>query len=219
MSIAGPAPIAWRGTSMDKHQNKKYVMLLEREKQFVRRVVYLIRAQTPRPWWHAFVPLTFLFEYLARKRDVRAFSDTHLYLKQIALSAASRDVETGDPRENDPHVQAQLRDYWLHMQKIESQEIFEHLSIWVDLLRQHYRRLLEVQGKNYTGLIRNAYASLDAYRTFLSDLTRVEKRMDHEMTRIQKENHAFSLYIQRKQKATENVRDRELREISGNSLW
>ena len=198
---------------MDKHLDKKYFMLLEREKRFVRRVVYLIRAHAPRPWWHMFVPLTFLFEYLARKRDVRAFSDTHLYLKQIALSAAYRDVETRNPGGNDPQVQAQLRDYWLHMQKIESQEIYEHLSIWVDLLRKHYHRLLQVQGKNYTGLIRNAYASTDAYRTFLSQLTDVEKEIDHDITRMQKEDNVLCLYIQRKQKAIEKVRDRELREI------
>jgi len=204
---------------MDKHLDKKYFMLLEREKQFVRRVVYLIRVQTPRPWWHMFVPLTFLFESLARKRDVRAFSDTHLYLKQIALSAAYRDVETRNPSGNDPQVQAQLRDYWLHMLKIESQEIYEHLSIWVDLLRKHYRRLLEVQGKNYTGMIRNAYASSDAYRTFLSQLNNVEKKIDHDMTRMQKENNVLSLYIQRKQKEIENVRDRELRETCDNGLW
>jgi len=36
---------------------------------------------------------------------------------------------------------------------------------------------------------------------------------------MQKENNVLSLYIQRKQKAIENVRDRELRETCDNGLW
>ncbi len=198
---------------MGKHLDKKYVLLLEQEKRFVRRVVYLMRVHTPRPWWHMFVPFMVLFEHLARKRDVRAFSATHLYLKQIALSAAYRDAESGHPAGNDARVQAQLRDYWLHMQKIESREIYEHLAIWVDLLRKHYRRLLRARGKHYAGLIRNTYASADAYRTFLSQLTEVEEKMDHDLTRLEKDNSVLALYLQRKQKAIENVRNREVREI------
>ncbi|MDF1592942.1 MAG: NF038143 family protein [Desulfobacterales bacterium] len=200
---------------MDKSLDKKYSLVLEREKQFVKRVVYIMRAHTQPPWWHMLIPFRFLFEHMARKRDVRAFSATHLYLKQIALSAARWDVEPGDPAASGRQMQARLRDYWLHMQTVKSGEIYEYLSEWMELLRSHYHRLLKASGKNYQTLLQNAYPSSE-YRDFLSRLTDLERKIDRSLLLVQGKTDTISAFIQNKQNAFAKVRERELRETHKN---
>lgn len=200
---------------MGKDLDKRYSELLDQEKLFIKRVVYFIHAYTPHPWWHAFIPFKFLIEYYSRKKDVRTFSETHLYLKQIALSMAYKDAESGNPGQSESEMQAELRDYWMHMQKIKSQNLFEHLQEWMSLLKEHYHRLLLVRERYYILLLQQAYSSRQEYKNFLEKLTQVEKKIDQCILDSQKENTFLKNYIPRKQKAFEEIRARDVREAFG----
>ena len=200
---------------MSKALDKRYSELLEQEKRFIKRVVYFIHAYTPRPWWRAFIPFNFLIDYFSRKKDVRAFSDSHLYLKQIALSMAYKDAESGNPGQSDSEMQAELRDYWMHIQKIKSRELYENLQQWMALLKKHYLKLLLVQERHYILLLQNVYSSRQEYNAFLTELTGVEEKIDQAILDHQKDKALPAGYIQRKQKAFQKIRERDLREAFG----
>lgn len=200
---------------MGKDLDNRYSELLDQEKVFIKRVVYYIHAYTPRPWWHSFIPFNFLIDYFSRKKDVRAFSDSHLYLKQIALSMAYKDAESGNLGQSDFEMQAELRDYWMHMQKFESTELYEHLQQWMALLKEHYLKLLLIQERYYILLLQKAYSSRQEYKTFLTNLAEVEKKIDQIILDHQKNQAPLSRYIQWKQKAFWEIRERDLREAFG----
>ena len=200
---------------MSNSLDKRYYEMLEQEKRFIRRVVYFIHAYTPRPWWRAVIPFNFLIDYFSRKKDVRVFSDSHLYLKQIALSMAYKDAESGKPGESDSEMQAALRDYWMHMQKIESRELHEYLQQWMAMLKNHYLKLLLVQERYYIRLLQKAYSSRQEYNTFLTELAGVEEKIDRIIIDSQEDKALLAGYMHRKQKAFQEIRDRDLREAFG----
>ncbi|MFW6055180.1 MAG: NF038143 family protein [Thermodesulfobacteriota bacterium] len=197
-----------------KIPDKAFSRIEKQEKDFVRRVVYLLRAYTPGPWWHVLIPFRFVLEYLTRKREIKLFSKTHLYLKHLALSAAYQDLASDDPAESDARLEAGLRDYWLHMQDTKSQEIYEHLSAWTELLRKHYFRMLNTGETNYGLMLQNAYFSGSAYKEFLDHLADRERQIDRVMLgfRPLNEKKPAGQWLVNKQKAFAQVRDREIRE-------
>jgi hypothetical protein len=196
----------------NKLLDKQYNLLLQEEKRFAKRVTYLIRAQTPRPWWHIFVPFKFLFEYLTLKRDMRSFLANQVYLKQIALSAAYRSTKSDAQHKSQQEMQAELRDFCLHTQKIEPQKVYESLAQWMDLLFKHYCRLFETRERDYQALLRRAYNSAPAYQSFLEQLNSLERQIDQE---LQDSSSAGSLadYTRQRQKAIQEMRAREARDI------
>lgn len=198
--------------SMPNLLDKQYKLLLEEERRFAKRIAFHIRAQTPHPWWHIFIPFKFLLEYFSLKKDVRNFSAKHVYLKQIALSAAYRSAETRDPDQSSQEMQAELRDFWLHVQKLDSQELYKLLGQWMDMLFRHYDRLLQTHEENYLAIIRKAYNSSGQYQNFLDQLTQIEKRID-QAVQAATGTSSTDPYIHYKQKAIQDLRSRELRDI------
>lgn len=209
---------------MSQILDKQYKILLEREKRFAKNVVYLIRAQTERPWWHIFIPFKFLLEYRDLKKDIRNFSATHGHLKQIALSAAYRTAAANDRDKNRQAMQAELRDFCVHTQKMASQEAYELLKQWMDALFEHYGRLFLLPERDYATLIRQAYTSSGEYRSFLDQLNTLEQRIDQAiLSAVQErieppegrptEGQGTDPYIRHKQKAIQDLRARELNDI------
>ncbi len=197
---------------MSKILDKQFKLLLERERRFSKNVVYLTRAQTPRPWWHIFIPFKFLLEYRDLKKDIRHFTAKYLTLKHIALSAAYRAAVTNDRKKNQQTMQAELRDFCVHNQKIPSQEAYEILKQWMDLLFQHYYRLFLIPERDYSKLIRQAYTSSEEYRSFLGQLNTLEQDMDQALQSASGGEES-DLHIQQKQKALQDLRSREINDM------
>ncbi|MFO8113061.1 MAG: NF038143 family protein [Desulfosalsimonadaceae bacterium] len=203
---------------MGKTIDKNYVLLAEQEQLFVKRVVYLMRAHSPRPWWRMFIPFAFLLEYFARKKDVRTFAKAHLHLKEAALEAAYQEAASGRPEKNDSTLQARISDYLTHMQDIQSPELYDRLYAWAALLKDHYARMLPVQEKFYNLVLQNAYPSGGEYKRFLQELADAENGIDQLVLAARKDKEQAGIIIANKQKAFQQVREREIREAFG-SEW
>ena len=189
----------------------QYKTVMRQEELFAKRVVYHMRANSPPPWWHHIIPFRFMWEIIARNKDLRNFSSKHLRLKEMALSAACNGVKKNDLDRGRREMQAQLRDFWAHENQPEYQELYRLLSQWLDLLYRHYCRLLQTGQKDYGSMTRQAYDSAEKYEQFLSELLEVEKKVDRavlDFTGLEKVS-----YIKNKQKAIQAVRDREMREL------
>lgn len=196
---------------MTQIPDRQYRLLLQEERLMAKRVVYLIRAKAPQPWWHIFIPFKFLLEYKRLKKDIRNFSARYVYLKQIALAAAYRSTVNRDQEKSRQEMQAELRDFCLHSKEIASQNAYEFLSQWMDLLFQHYGQLFQVQEKNYRDLIRKTY-TFKEYQNFLDQLSRLEQSIDQAGQSDRKDGKSDPS-IQQKQQAIQELRARELNDI------
>ncbi len=197
---------------MSKFIDDQYKIIREEEKKFAKRVVYIIRALKPQPWWNLFIPFMFVLEYFARKKDIARFTEKHMLFKEMALSAACWTAASGDPEKSRQEMLSQLRDHWMHDQQFESRDLYELLEEMLDLLLEHYLQLLQTMEKDYTLMIRKAYPVRAHYQDFLDRMTRVEMKIDRSVVE------ASGLtwpdpYIQSKQKAIHEVRKRDLSEI------
>jgi len=196
---------------MSKLLQDQYSLLLQTEKEFATRVVYLMRAYTPQPWWHLFIPFKFLMEYFSLRKERREFIEKHLLFKRMALDAAFRAVESGEPEKNRQEMHNQLREFWLRNQQFESRQLNDRLEKMIDLLFDHYLRLIRTGERDYSLMVRQAYRVKADYQNFLDEMARVEAEIDRAVAE------ALGLkwpdfYMQNKQKAIREVRSREVRE-------
>jgi len=197
---------------MSKALESQYRLLLDQEKKFAKRVVYMIRAKTSSPWWHLFIPFKFLLEYFSLRKNVKEFTEKHLLVKRLALSAAYRTVQSGDRDKNRQQMLGELRDFWLHKQRLDSRELYELLGELADILWEHYLRLLEIPGKDYNSIVRRAYGGRGEYRLFLDRVEDVEKRIDraaHDALNME----SLDPHTRSRQEAMREVREQDVNDI------
>jgi len=88
----------------------------------------------------------------------------------------------------------------IYSQKIRLKQIKE-----IELLVDHYRRLLEAEGKDYDSMIKNAYQTLEKYMPFLDQLERAEKEVYKAAQKTVKAATASDLVF-KMERATERIR-------------
>ncbi|GAB6060971.1 NF038143 family protein [Desulfonatronum parangueonense] len=183
--------------------------ILAEEREFASRVVYYRRAQSAPAWWHNFIPFKFLVEYFGRKKETSQFSQKHLGFKEMALRAAEEAVRSGNTERSRQAMKGELREFWMHEQKLESRTVYENLSTMMDLLLDHYLRLLQTEEREYLSMVRKAYRNSAIYQEFLTSMEQVEHAIDKGLVEAMGMNWPDP-YIQSKQKAIRDVRKREL---------
>ncbi|SMP50044.1 NF038143 family protein [Desulfonatronum lacustre] len=183
--------------------------ILAEEREFASRVVYFRRADTQPPWWYNFIPFKFLVEYFVRKKETTQFSQKHLRFKETALRAAEEVVRSGNTERPRQEMKGELREFWMREQKLESREVYENLSAMMDLLMDHYLRLLQTREREYLLMVRGAYRDRPAYQEFLTRMEQVEHAIDQGVVEALGKTWPEP-YIQSKQKAIRDVRKRAL---------
>lgn len=88
----------------------------------------------------------------------------------------------------------------IYSQKIRLKQIKE-----IELLVDHYRRLLEAEGKDCDSMIKNAYQTLEKYMPFLDQLERAEKEVYKAAQKTVKAATASDLVF-KMERATERIR-------------
>jgi predicted RNase H-like HicB family nuclease len=102
-----------------------------------------------------------------------------LFTKKLALEAAFTMVDKGKSREE---AREQIKEKTgnilagdkagLYSNKIRQKQLRE-----MDLLIEHYCRLLNAEGKDYPSLVKNAYPSREEYVAFLEELEQAEREV------------------------------------------
>ena len=190
----------------------QYKALMSEEERFAARVVYLMRATRDHPWWHLLIPFKFLFEYLARKKETRKFTEQHMRFKMIALDGAYMCVETGEDNQSRQKMQSQFRDFWLHELKMESGRVYELLSSLLDKMFDHYLLLFNTGEKSHAAMVLTAYSKPDGYLAFLEEVDKLENDVNKQFSQDLPDGHVGH-EAHKRQKAVRKVRERYLREI------
>lgn len=155
----------------------KYDIILSQEESFARVVAIKMIIMKPLTLWHYLMPFMFVFDFLRRKKETETFSKNFLFTKKLALDAAD-DINKGEDRQNRlAKIGDEIRDR-LTAQKLYSLGIHQQQMAEVNLLIDHYCKLLKAEGDSYQSLVKNAYETLDNYQAFLKQLTSAEKAID-----------------------------------------
>lgn len=127
--------------------------------------------------WDIAIPLVFIINLIKHKRTREIFTLNFLFTKRLALDAARDMVGKGLTKEE---VMAQVKaktgeilsadEKGVYSQKIRNKQTRE-----IDLLIDHYVKLLRSPAKDYTTMVQNAYQTWEAYRAYLVQLKRAER--------------------------------------------
>ena len=156
---------------------KKYEMILSHESRVARSVALAVIQPKPFSVWEVLIPIIFIFGYMKSKENREVFAQNVLFTKKLAMQAAFDILKKGQTRES---VMERIRSKTQEMIAaipggIYSAEIRQEQLKEIDLLVDHYCRLLNSEGDDYDSLVFNAYRTPQRLADFFEQLQKAEE--------------------------------------------
>lgn len=152
-------------------------MILSRETAMARAVA--LATIKPRPFsvWEVLIPIIFIFGYMRSKETREVFTQNVLFTKKMAMQAAFDMLKKDQTRES---VMERIRSKTREMIAtipggIYSEEIRQEQLKEIELLVDHYCRLLNSDGDDYDSLVFNAYRTPERLTEFFERLQKTEE--------------------------------------------
>jgi hypothetical protein len=129
--------------------------------------------------WDVMIPIIFIMNYMDSKKRRELFAENLMFTKKLALEAARDLLGKGQSREQVSAMIEQKTSSVLASENtgLYSEEIRQSQIKEIDVLIDHYLKLLNAEGKDYSSLVINAYQSKRNYGSFLNKLKAVEKEV------------------------------------------
>jgi hypothetical protein len=156
----------------------KYKMITLAEEQFAREVTLGVIIQRPLPALLYIIPGMFFIEFLRRGSAIRKYTKHFMFPRKLALLAAQALLMDEDEHRISSRIETQIHQ-WLTSLKLYSQDLAAAQKAAVELLREHYQKMLKADGETFHDLIKNAYPSKEDYQAYIRELNRAEKHIDH----------------------------------------
>jgi hypothetical protein len=202
------------GRLLPRVMDTKYQSILAQERSLAKAVASAVIEVKPVSAWEIMIPILFLLRLFQVKRSKETFTLNFLFTKKLALEAALPMVDKGKSREE---AREQIREKTgnvlasdkagLYSSKIRQKQMKE-----MDLLIDHYGRLLGAEGKDYPSMVRNAYRTRANYAAFLQELEKAEKEVYQAATQTVKTSSAREV-ASRMEEAAAGVRRAELNRL------
>jgi hypothetical protein len=158
-----------------KHEN-----ILAQEKALAKSVASVVIGQNPVTVWDVLIPVVFVFNVLKFKRAREIFTLNFLFTKKLALQGAFDMVKKGQSRED---ALGQIRNRTSQIlasdkNGIYSIKIRQKQMREMELLLDHYFRLLNAEGKDYRSMVRHTYRTRQDFAAFVKELEGIEKEVN-----------------------------------------
>ena len=160
-----------------KGYKKKRDVISSRERSVAKSIALAVHKPRPISVWEFLIPIIFIFGYMRSKTNRDLFSDNLLFTKNLALNAAYDMLQKNKSRET---VVDQIKSRTEELissvpDNIYSDSIRQEQLLEIDLLIDHYYRLLQTDGSDYDDLVRKAYGSRIEYSNYVDRLKAAEK--------------------------------------------
>jgi len=190
----------------------KYDIILNAEQQFAREVTIGVLYLRPLSAWHYLIPGMFIIDFLRRGSAIRKYTETFMFPRKLALHAA-RDLSGGETRAAiDPHLETEIKS-WLAALQLDAPDLVRAQKETVDLLIDHYVKLLHAEGESYDDLIQNAYSSRETFEIHLREMTAAENEVDRAILARVGDNPAVKEKLQLEAQQVEKRRRKILEDL------
>ena len=165
--------------------------------------------------WTVMIPLVFLLNILKYKRTSETFVLNILFTKRLALEAALDMAKKGQSRQDAiERIVDKTGDILASDKKgVYSDNIRRRQMEEINLLIDHYLKLLEAEGRTYESLVKNTYPTKNDYEAFLRQLTSAEKAVNKAAIQTVGKTETASVIISEMEEATESARAAEAEKI------
>ena len=193
----------------------KYDIIRSQERQLAKAVARRVVKMPDVTIWAFMMPFVFVFIFIRYKRANETFVLNFLFTKKLALDAARDIIKEGQSRQGVlAGIDDKTRDILtsdkmgIYSEKIRRQQMNE-----INLLLDHYLKLLDAQGNNYQSLVKNAYQARDNYEAFLHELTLMEKAVNRAAIQTVGATETAHELVSGMEKAAEIVRTEQAEKI------
>lgn len=199
---------------MPANLNHKYKRILARERSVANSVALSVVKPKPIGVWEFMIPVIFILNYMKNKQIKELLIQNCMFTKKLALDASFEMIQTECSKEKAiAKIEKKTNDILASdTQKIYSDAIRRKQLQEIDMLIDHYLKLLETEGEDYSSLVINTYQSYESYMTFLEQLKSVEK----EVSKAAQEtlgDRADTTTLSKIEKTTDNIRMAEVEKI------
>ena len=190
----------------------KYNLIVAAEEQFAREVTFSVLYKRPLSVWHYLIPGMFIIDFLRRGTAIRRYTEAFMFPRKLSLQAA-RDLMNGyESTVIEERIQADIYN-WLDSQHLLSSELSRAQKAAVDVLTEHYTRLMQADGDTYYNLIDSAYPSRQDFQSHIDQLVAAEKEVDRAILALVGDNQKLKEKLQLEEQQVAERRRRILDNI------
>jgi len=194
---------------------KKYNFIYNYERLIGSSVALRLIKSKPIGVWEFMIPIVFILHFMRNRQSRELFIQNYMFTKQHALDAAFKMLKKGISRKEalsriEEKTSALLtapETQGIYSETIRYQQMNE-----IELLFDHYHKLLGAEGEDYDSLTRNAYGSRKNYLIFHEQLKSAEKKVS-DAARQTLGSKADIDTLLRIEKATEEIRRSQIERI------
>jgi len=165
---------------MSSNLRKKYNQIYDYERSIGNSVALRVIESKPIGVWEFLIPVVFILHFMRNKQSREVFIQNYMFTKLQALDAAfsmlkkslSREEALSGVREKTRALLTAPQTREIYSENIRQQQVNE-----IEMLFDHYLKLLDADGQDYDALVRSTYGSREAYRDFHRQLTTAEKNV------------------------------------------
>ena len=157
-----------------------YNIILDAEQQFAREVTLGVIVTRPLTAWHYLIPGYFIIDFLRRGSAIRQYTRHFMFPRKLAINVAAAQLqsETDQSVTLDPDASVKS---WLESLNLYSPELVQaHLAL-IDILSEHYLKLLTAEGDEFNILIERAYPERRHFEEFIETVTTAENEVDRQV--------------------------------------
>ena len=189
-------------------------MILARERRNANAVA--LQAIKPKPFsvWEVLIPVIFILGFMRSKEQRETFAQNLMFTKKMALEAAFEMLKKGQTKEAAMRRIASETQSLLSSipNNVYSDVIRQEQLAEIDLLIDHYCKLMQAEGSDYVALVADAYQTREDYAVFQDQLTLAESAV----TRAARDtlgNQTDDQMAGRIETATDKIRQQEVETI------
>lgn len=158
---------------------RKFDLILSREQAMAKSIALQAIKQRPFSVWEVLIPVIFILSFMRARENREIFAQNLLFTKKMALEAAfdmikkeqSREVAMNRINSKTESLLSSVPD-GVYSDAIRQEQLKE-----IDLLIDHYCRLMKAAGKDYAALVMEAYQTKAAYIALQEKLKAAEKNV------------------------------------------
>lgn len=191
----------------------RYELILCRERRFADLLADEIVERPRLSAWMVVIPIIFvqyLLAYKEMKPALEAVAREFITTKKAALSAAFDMVESDEPKEQvlAGCLSSPEGGYAKPAKEIHRQQLKE-----IDLLVDHYVKLLKAEGDSHDSLLKNAYLTRIGYEQFLNLLQQAEKEVNRAVNQAFSQKKDYAEMLSKTEVAAEALRTAEMNTV------
>ncbi len=191
----------------------KYNLILRYEENFARSVALGLWIKKPISPWHYLLPGMFIFDYLRRSAMVKNYSAAFLFPRKLALDLSLRAMEGVEEKELMLQEARERIKEWLASYKLYAAEIEARHMEQINILMEHYIKLLKADGDEYILLVKNTYKDRNNYENFIDRISAAENYIDLAIAHHLQNREEIKRRLEAERKQVGELRQKEMHKI------